>query len=167
MTDTSKDAVDRYSVKPWDSYRASMAPDGEGNWVEYSAYAALAAENEALRAQAVTVNRGKMARAIWTANHCDVSYDEALKGAERGNHTDAAALLYNQELVRAAISAIDTRPTYEVAAQAHKEGMEEAVSAVWHATLEDAHKQGHRVHYDDLQEYFSDAIRALIEKEDG
>jgi hypothetical protein len=53
-TDTSTEAVERYflSYHHTQTY-AEMLPDCDGDWVRYSDYAALAAERDALRTEAL------------------------------------------------------------------------------------------------------------------
>jgi hypothetical protein len=48
-------------------------------------------------------------------------------------------------------------------AEAKREGMLEAALAVDAADLQDAYEQGHRIHFDDLQEFFAEEVRKAAE----
>lgn len=50
-----------------------------------------------------------VSRAVWVAGCCDdATYDEAVAAAKRGSPADASALLFNQEVATAAISAMQS-----------------------------------------------------------
>lgn len=50
-----------------------------------------------------------VSRAVWVAGCCDdATYDEAVAAAKRGSPADASALLFNQEVAKAAISAMQS-----------------------------------------------------------
>ena len=47
---TSPEAVERWKVLPYDTHSTSAVPSKDGKWVQYSDYAALSAERDALKA---------------------------------------------------------------------------------------------------------------------
>lgn len=55
-----------------------------------------------------------VSRAVWVAGCCDdATYDEAVAAAKRGSPADASALLFNQEVAKAAISAMQSEISAE------------------------------------------------------
>ena len=71
---TAPEAVERWDIHPYDQYSIEQRRCDTGDWVQYSDYAVLSAERDALKAE--------LADAVELVNLLYMRYDRALPSVE-------------------------------------------------------------------------------------